>query len=214
MKCNLTDEIVSLSKSNPKATEYDSTLLDLWLEIAHLLPTKLGKTLDIGCAYGTYTAFLNQYGSVYACDVEDMRDKAWFDSLGIKFKNLNLETDPIPGDYRDFDSVFLTEVIEHFNYSPIKPLEKIYKMLKDGGKLYITTPTRTPDNLEYCKGRYCEFNHYMDIPESWEKYEFIDAHHHIYSGDELCQAVEEAGFKIVGCRPIRGGKHYFLTAVK
>lgn len=214
MECSITRDIRRVSAENPKATEYDRTLLDLWTEISHYIPEKLGKTLDIGAAYGTYTAFLAEHGKMYSTDVEDMRDEKWFNEKNIKFKLMNLETDDIPGGYDNFDSIFLTEVLEHFNYSPVEPMKKLYKMLKTGGKLYLTTPVRSYANIEYCTGRYCQYNHYMDIPEMNGKYEFVDAHHHIYDHTELAQLAQEVGFKIKTLCSIRQSNHYLLIAEK
>jgi len=103
MQCEITHKILEESqKNNADSKEYTNQLLSSWVEMSHYLPSKLGKVLDIGCAYGTYTAFLSNYGKIYACDIEKMADVNYLNSRNIKFNLWNPEIDDPRPDYKDF----------------------------------------------------------------------------------------------------------------
>ena len=224
MECSISEEIFKIAQSNPSKHKnmggYHRVLSPTWIEIAHYLPSKLGKTLDIGCAYGTYTAFLARYASkVLACDVNEkttkgMADVEWFNKQGIKFNFWNPETQICLPHYQDFDSIFMIEVIEHFSYSPVIPMQRVASALGKGGRLYLSTPTASTQNVDACTGRYCFYAHWRDIPEPWNGYQFEDAHHHIYSAQTLGQLIEECGLKVVSLMSISKSQHLLLIAEK
>lgn len=56
---------------------------------------------------------------------------------GIKW---DLEQVPYPLDDASFDAVIMTEVYEHLRDYPVRSLEEVRRVLKPGGRLYLTTP--------------------------------------------------------------------------
>ncbi len=52
----------------------------------------------------------------------------------------NLEEIPFPLADRTYDAAVLTEVIEHLREYPARSLAEIFRILRPGGRLYMTTP--------------------------------------------------------------------------
>ncbi len=54
----------------------------------------------------------------------------------------NLEETPYPVPDAAFDAVIMTEVLEHLRDYPIQSLHEAFRVLKPGGRLYLTTPNQ------------------------------------------------------------------------
>lgn len=224
MICNVDSTLKQLSQKNAAVgnienqAQYDKTLFDLQSYLAHIisdLDMKKGKVLDAGCAYGTFTAFLARDGwDTYALDnMPELISRRWLDRHGIKFAQVNLETDDIP--WKDFDLIVFTEVLEHLNYNPVPAVTRLFEATKPGGFIICTTPMKElQDVFHPVKGRYSAYAHYRDIPLPWNGYVFEDEHHYLYGQYELAQLFHEVGFEIIDTFPIRMGKHHLLIAKK
>lgn len=207
------------SKTNPdpkKQLQYDKLLLPLEVhymqELSHEKP---GKLLDYGGAYGTQSVAFARLGhKVKMMDnMPELSNQEWLKAQGVSFQKHNIETDDLPENSSDY--IILSEVLEHLNYSPVKAVQRLYKALKPGGKIFVSTPMlELATHREACTGRYCQYLHYRDIPEAWNGYEFIDAHHKLYSRNELQQLFHEVGFRVLECFPVYRGKHHYLVAQK
>ena len=136
-------------------------------EIAvNLIGDTMGKALDIGCREGYQTRLLEDMGfNVTSIDVT--KD---FDNCIIMDANDTLEF----GD-NEFDLVWCSEVIEHLE-DPVKSLSEFRRVLKQSGKLIITTPNSycwvfnlfslfglTPDKLQHPGHKH--FFNYKDMQE-------------------------------------------------
>lgn len=109
------------------------------------------KILDLGCGGGSLTYVLSSDGAdVTGVDNEE---------LGVKFAEENLDSVdngelkyrfiqasayelPFPDQY--FDVVVSCEVIEHLS-EPEKMLKEARRVLRDGGKIVLTTPYRSTE---------------------------------------------------------------------
>lgn len=161
-------------------------------EVAGLYTASLQpKTvLDVGTAYGTLAYILAKAGmKVTATDIMRLHSKKMFKELNIKFVESNIETEKING---SFDAIVLTDVLEHFCYNPLPILKKLHKACNKG--IVITTPAKELDFV--CEGKWCNEVTWRQIPQ-YDKYKFIDGHHHTYYLWELRELLEEAGFEIV-----------------
>ena len=99
--------------------------------------TKHGTILAAGCGEGAFAIWAKKHNAqndVYAIDINDPGEE--FHTHPVEFKKVSLE------DYRTtkkFDTIFMMEIIEHLE-EPEKIIEKYFKMLKDDGRMLITTP--------------------------------------------------------------------------
>lgn len=97
--------------------------------------------LEVGTAPGYFTRLLVGSGyTVSGVDLAPERRAALWDELGVEVRRANLDQDPIPYPDQSFEHVVFCEVIEHLLFSPVPTLREIYRVLKPGGSLVLTTP--------------------------------------------------------------------------
>ena len=118
------------------------------------LPVGCQRVLDGGCAFGYGTALLAAKAqTVCGCDPSpELIARARKNCPGIEFEVCPLEKTP----YADasFDAITLTDVLEHVACEKAA-LDEIFRVLKPGGRLIITTPHKglfgfmDPDNYAW-----------------------------------------------------------------
>jgi len=126
-------------------------LADLRAQKANkLIPSSLrsGRILDIGC--GTYPYFLahTSFEEKFAIDQLPLSSQT-ASELKIESFTLDLEIKPqLPFEDNFFESVTLLAVVEHLDPSLMAILFKeVYRVLKPGGKVILTTPAAWSDGL-------------------------------------------------------------------
>jgi SAM-dependent methyltransferase len=126
-------------------------LADLHAQRANkLIPPSLrtGRILDIGC--GTYPYFLahTSFAEKFAIDQLPLPSQT-ASELKIESFTLDLEVKPqLPFEDRFFESVTLLAVVEHLDPSLMALLFKeVYRVLKPGGMVILTTPAAWSDGL-------------------------------------------------------------------
>jgi SAM-dependent methyltransferase len=126
-------------------------LADLRAQAANkLIPSSLrsGRILDIGC--GTYPYFLahTSFAEKFAIDQLPLSPHT-ASELKIESFTLDLEVKPkLPFADHFFESVTLLAVVEHLDPSLMAILFKeVYRVLKPGGKVILTTPAAWSDGL-------------------------------------------------------------------
>ncbi len=86
-----------------------------------------------------------------------------------------------------FDIIVMTEVLEHFVNNPIPTMKKIAGMLKEGGRLYLSTPDW---------GHLRIYRNYREIPEYTTLERYKDGyigHSYQYDREELEKILKESG---------------------
>lgn len=105
------------------------------------LPYLSGDILEVGCGIGNFTAYLTNYGNVWACDVEKNyidQTKTLLDrQVKVGFGDIE------KGEYffirKKFDTIICLNVLEHIK-DDMKALKNLYDLLKDGGHLILLVP--------------------------------------------------------------------------
>jgi SAM-dependent methyltransferase len=126
-------------------------LADLRAQRANkLIPTTLrtGRILDIGC--GSYPYFLahTSFAEKFAIDQLPL-PRQTASELKIESFTLDLEVEPrLPFEKDYFEAVTLLAVVEHLDPALMAKLFKeVYRVLKPGGMVILTTPAAWSDGL-------------------------------------------------------------------
>src|SRR3990172_8280965 len=91
------------------------------------------KVLDIGFAYGPNTYIKDKI--LYGVDIAKAEKPANY----LEVKRADLNKEPLSFENNFFDTVIMADVIEHVD-NPSQTLRECYRVLKDGGRLIISTP--------------------------------------------------------------------------
>jgi SAM-dependent methyltransferase len=180
-----------------------------------LLSTSLGDVFEIGPFFG-YTPFLlRKQSSSYT--VFEGNDPAvrplelLYRQHEIKFTYVDFfelfgptHSAPhrLPLADSSFDSVLCWETMEHFNFNPVKFVRELYRVLKPGGRVYITVPNKASfqNVFTLLSGRAEKFgiDNYFQAENyvSDGKKAFYGFHWREYSPPELSQLFAGVGFKI------------------
>jgi 2-polyprenyl-3-methyl-5-hydroxy-6-metoxy-1,4-benzoquinol methylase len=102
------------------------------------------QVLEIGCGRGDFSCWLtrNTHARVTAADfshtaVAKGRDYAASRGLNIRWQVMDIQSIAYPD--ATFDSVISSETIEHVP-DPVQAVAELARVLKPGGKLFLTTP--------------------------------------------------------------------------
>jgi SAM-dependent methyltransferase len=103
---------------------------------------------------------------------------------------VNVEEEPFPFDDDAFDVVLFCEVIEHLLMNPLAALREINRVLREGGRLVLTTPNvnRLDNVLSMVAG--------ANIYDPYSGYGPYGRHNREYNKHELTRLLEFAGFEI------------------
>lgn len=184
--------------------------LDRYIDILRRVPkVSSGSALEVGCGYGDISTILAKLGyTVYATDLlgdhtrRKMEDR--ISKYNINFQQNNIEAEPLPFEDCWFDVVIFSEVLEHLNYSPLIPMKELCRVLKNGGRLIISTPNIAclsniiallfGKNAIYSSLLKDYISPYRVVNQDGRCY--IDRHHRLYTLSELKQLVELAGLGV------------------
>lgn len=171
---------------------YDRILQDLGR-----LVVKGGKILDVGSHLLHMPMVASAMGfSAHGIDIdyfvndEKIRQRAA--KYGIELRACTFPADKIPYPDAFFDAVTFTEVLEHLNFSPLPILMELNRVLKPGGKLFLTTPNsfRLGKRVHAILGR---GSTYLDLDEFLTRPSFA-IHWREYTHAELIHLLQKSGF--------------------
>lgn len=111
--------------------------------LAKHLSLQNAKILDIGCGGGLFLSLLQQKGAqVSGIELSDSRAQYARTKHGLQIDKHPIESGYWQNGYaQHFEAVTLWDVIEHVNY-PFQTLQSAANVLKQGGLLFIDTPSR------------------------------------------------------------------------
>ena len=136
------------------------------------------SVLDVGCATGALLAFLRDRGwRVTGVEISPCAEYA-HKERNLDIRNLPLEENNFPSGC--FDAVLASHLIEHLN-DPRSFLTETHRVLKNGGRVFITTPNISGFQARLYGGR-------------WRS--AIFDHLYLFSVRTLTNLLKSAGFKI------------------
>ena len=136
-------------ESRPVDKTLDTSWHDYFAAKASEFITPNSRILEIGCGRGGFAVnlaklFSNVYSEFYASDfsesaVEIAKDYAQESRVEkyIKFQVNDIEN--LNYDSNSFDRIICFETIEHVP-NPVEAIKELYRVLKPGGQLILTTP--------------------------------------------------------------------------
>ena len=158
--------------------------------------------LDIGCGENFWFIKSNKDKFKYSFGIDK---RAWpFETPDLKISNYDIDAQgDLPISENSVDQVFITAVLEHLNH-PAEVLSKIYKVLKMGGELLLTTPTTASKPvLEFLAFK-------LGIIDRRE----IEDHKYYFSKKELLTLLKTVGFGNVKHQYFELGFNHFIKAKK
>jgi SAM-dependent methyltransferase len=163
---------------------------------ADLLPAgKPLRVLDLGCAEGRLATELARRGHrVTAADISRSQLEKAAESgrlAGVSLATAKCDIEAGPGELagREFDAVYLMDVIEHFR-NPVAALENLRPLLAEDGLLFIHTPNVfAPARLAYYLLRPKKLVDYRKAGMLW------DFHFQTYDYMSLEKTLDFTGFQ-------------------
>lgn len=196
-------------------------------QLFNLGSASLGDVLEIGAFYG-YTPFMLQGRSSSYRVLEGDDPGAYllqplYQRRGIALSYVDLfesfgpiesATNRLPASDECFDTILCWETMEHFNFNPVKFVREMHRILKPGGRAFITVPNKASfqslvsllfgrGEREFIEGYY-RFENY----ELKGKKGFFGFHWREYSPAELSHLFGKAGFKIESCGSFTAFQHH------
>jgi SAM-dependent methyltransferase len=102
------------------------------------------KIIEFGSTPPILTlAIQNLNYDIQGVDLAPERFKTAISSSSLDIKKVNIETDELPFDRNTFDVAVFNEIFEHLRINPIFTISEIFKILKPGGVLFLSTPNLT-----------------------------------------------------------------------
>jgi SAM-dependent methyltransferase len=112
------------------------------------------------------------------------------EKITFKYVNYNAETDDLPFDAGTFDVILCCEIIEHMTNDPVTALISLKSLLKEGGRLILTTPnvSRLENVARMITG--------VNIYDPYSGYGPYGRHNREYNKHELHLLLTQLGFEI------------------
>jgi SAM-dependent methyltransferase len=184
-------------------------------QLFHLLEKELGDVLEIGPFFG-YTPFLlrKNASSYTVLEGDDpivyplkplysqRNINAQFVDLFETFGPTRSATHALDFPNGSFDSILCWETMEHFSFNPVKFVRELLRVLKPGGRVYITVPNKASFQSiwAHLSGRFETAG--IDAYYNSEDYccngkkAFYGFHWREYSSAELAHLFAKAGFRL------------------
>lgn len=152
-------------------------------------PHARGKVLDAGCGIGTVLDYLNPSIEYVGVDLNpnhvkyltERRPRARAYCLDIQRE--------LPAEEGPFDTILNLAVIEHLE-DPESFLRNCHGLLKPGGKMVITTPTRFGERARDLLAR-------LGLVQRSVEGEKVHGHVNIFTRESIIRLLEECGFRVI-----------------
>jgi SAM-dependent methyltransferase len=131
------------------------------------------RILDVGCGTGATMGLLEQYGRVTGIDVS-LKAMRYCRAQG-RARLCLADGESLPFTDGSFDLVTALDLLEHLA-NEADGLQEIWRVLRYGGRMVLFVPA------------------FMFL---WSDFDRFSGHHRRYTGGQLRQRVQEAGFQVV-----------------
>lgn len=162
---------------------------------------KISSVLEIGGYPFFLTSSLKERGyEIQTIDKLSLSASRLADRLGLQITACDIETERLPFADNSFDEVLFNEVFEHLRIDPIFTMEEIHRVLRPGGRLWLSTP-----NLRSLRG----IINFLFKSEAWSvvgegvyaQYKHLRTqgwmgHVREYTSKEIAAFLQSVGFKI------------------
>lgn len=196
-------------------------------KLFRLFRSTLGDVLEIGPFYG-YTPFMlrknaTSYTVLEGDDPAVYPLKPLYEKSAIKFDCIDLfemfgpthsATHKLSLPDSCYNTILCWETMEHFSFNPVRFLREMLRVLKPGGKVYVTVPNKASfqNIVALLSGRgeaatidnYYRYENY----QSNGKNAFYGFHWREYTVPELTQLFLKAGFRIELCSSFTEFQNY------
>lgn len=125
-----------------KTPDKDSLLDDRHKKVVKIFSRyRFNNILDVGCGDGNFSIVIRdacQARVVYGIEATE-KGVELAQENGVIASRLDIDSDVFPFEDGSFDAIFAGEIIEHL-FDPDHLLDEIYRVLRPGGILVLTTP--------------------------------------------------------------------------
>lgn len=169
------------------------------------------KVLEIGAYLGVVSISLARLGfDVTALDIPEFMQNARlrerYDAAGVECLVANLRDYSVPDKADKYDLVIMCETLEHLNFNPVPVLLEINRILKTGGRLYLSLPNLASlvnrVNLLLGKSIHNPVDDFFQQLRD-DSNMLVGIHWREYTGSELVELLQSVGLQV--------DKHYYFT---
>jgi SAM-dependent methyltransferase len=179
--------------------------LPLWRQVLRFVPNpkERGKALELGSPPFHITLMLQRFRNYdlsltgFAADgrpeiEQTLESPEYGETYDFRCSCFDAEKDRFPYVDNTFDLVTWCEVIEHLTENPVHTLSEIYRVLKPGGALVLSTPnaSRADSIANFLAGRNIYDPYHLGAPLKGSR------HSREYTFDELEDLLEGCGYAI------------------
>ena len=165
------------------------------------LPYVKGRVLDIGCGYGALVPFLSKTTEYVGVDNDSNAIRMLLDDYpGKTVYCLDIQQDVVP-EKEPFDTIVALATMEHLERAH-DFLELYLPLLKVGGRIVLTTPTRFGDRVH----RLLQLVHVASGVK--------EVHEHIFRLSELVSLTRECGCEVISAKRFQMGMNQILVGKK
>ena len=168
------------------------------LELVQRYATQTGLILDVGAIPPLLIQALKQRGyNVAGLDIDPSRFSETIKTLDLDIRACNIETESIPYEDSSVDLMVLNEIFEHLRINLITTFEELWRVMKPGGIILMSTPNGLAMHSIFRMFRKRRIG--PGIHFEYEKLGRIGHMGHVreYSENEVIDFLQEMNFKVV-----------------